>query len=94
VELAATKQELQRELHTLEAKNRDLRKELEAEKSVLEKARSGLDAARQLNLQIEEKTKVISSLKNQGRYFLGIICLIFYFQYLIVCHCKVSFASC
>jgi hypothetical protein len=33
----------------------------------LEKAKSGLDAARQLNLQLEEKSRVISTLRSQRK---------------------------
>jgi hypothetical protein len=68
VELAETKQELEKGMRQMEAKNKGLREELDSEKELLEKARSGLDAARQLNLQIEEKSRVISALKNQGRH--------------------------
>ena len=59
----------------LEQKNEVLRKELEKEEALLEKAKSGLNAAHQLNAQIEEKTRSIMQLKAQGMKSF----LIFYF---------------
>lgn len=58
---------LRLEMNQLVEQNEFLKKELEREEKVLEKARSGLDAAQQLNAQIEEKTNFISNLKAQGK---------------------------
>lgn len=53
----------------MERVNQQLRTELETEKGLLLNARSGLEAAQQLNLQIEEKSRLIAQLKNQGKQF-------------------------
>jgi len=71
-EIAGIRGKLQLEINQLESLNRSLREELASEKELLEKARSGLDAARHLNLQIEEKGRVISSLRSQGRHTLNL----------------------
>ena len=59
---------LRLEMSQLEQKNEVLRRELEKEEGLLERAKSGLDAAHQLNAQIEDKTRTILHLKAQGTH--------------------------
>jgi len=66
VEVSSVEKRLRLEMSQLEQKNEVLRRELEKEEVLLERAKSGLDAAHQLNAQIEEKTRTILQLKAQG----------------------------
>jgi hypothetical protein len=64
-EIGGIERRCRSDMNQLEEKNQALRKELEKQESLLEKAKSGLDAAQQLNAQIEERTRTIASLKAQ-----------------------------
>lgn len=66
-EIIEVRRKIQRDLKSLEAENVQLREGLDTEKGLLVKARSGLEAAQQLNLQIEDKSRLIAQLKNQGK---------------------------
>ncbi|CAG7820767.1 unnamed protein product [Allacma fusca] len=57
---------LRAEINQLIIEKDSLSREITSKEDLLEKARSGLEAAQQLNAQIEEKTRFISVLKTQG----------------------------
>lgn len=66
-EILEVRRNMQQEIQTMERANQQLKIELETEKGLLIKARSGLEAAQQLNLQIEEKSRLVTQLRNQGK---------------------------
>lgn len=67
-EILEVKRSMQHEMQSLERINQKLRGDLETEKTLLSQARSGLQAAQQLNLQLEEKSRLITEMKNQGKH--------------------------
>lgn len=67
-EILEVKRSMQHEMQSLERINQKLRGDLETEKNLLTQARSGLQAAQQLNLQLEEKSRLITEMKNQGKH--------------------------
>lgn len=69
-EIDGVRQQLQAEMSSLQTTNQRLNEELKLEKELLEKARSGLDAARELNIQIDEKSRAVSTLKTQSKHFI------------------------
>lgn len=67
MEVRNVEKRLRLEMSQLEQKNELLRRDQEKQEVLLERAKSGLDAAHQLNAQIEEKTRAILHLKTQGK---------------------------
>ena len=57
---------LRREINQLILEKQTIEKEVQTKEGLLEKARSGLEAAQQLSIQIEDKSRLITTLKSEG----------------------------
>ncbi|CAL8099773.1 unnamed protein product [Orchesella dallaii] len=64
-EIGEVQRAMKQEMQAMEIQSKHLRKELETERGLLARARSGLEAAEHLNSQIEDKSRLVTQLRNQ-----------------------------